>query len=154
MRFFLPLSLSFLLACGGGENPATTAVNAAADAAGCKDLDGLATGMETWSATFETYDPMKPDEALLLQMTTQGQEVQRLSMAIATNPIVRTPACAPRWEDISKRMETVGKRMEEKMAKVSAGTDALTGCLEKCSTEQDPTKMATCMQGCQGMAPK
>jgi hypothetical protein len=153
MRLFPTLLLSLLVACGDGESPASAVMNAASDAVGCSDLDQLATAVEAWSATFDTFDPMKPDEALLKKMTDQGAEVQRLSMAIATNPIVRTPACAPRWNDVSQRMQTVSTRMEERMAKIGGQAEAMSGCIEKCGSEQDPAKMMSCMQACQGQAP-
>ncbi len=152
-----------LAACGGSDSaPAANAVEAAAGAAaavasapvaavadaagGCKDLDAYASAVEAYVAEFEKMNMADPTSAMALQQKAMALSQQ--AQQLATNPIVRTPLCAPRWASIQGRLEAASARGAAKADELSGKIEGMSACMEKCS-QGDPMQMQACIAGCQ-----
>ena len=151
------LVLALLLACGGDApapaaetapalpNPAANVTPAAADALGCKDLDAYAQAVEAFAAEYAKLDPTNPGSAAALSQ--KSMEMQKRMMELATNPIIYTPACAPRWEQIQARMQKVSGTMEAKAASLDTQQSAMGACMEGCR-KGSPEAMQGCIASC------
>jgi hypothetical protein len=153
------LFLAALMACGG-EPPAPAAdapsapaaaptlATAAADAVGCKDLDDYARAVEAYATEYAKLDLANPGSAPGL--TEKALAIHRTQMELARNPVVYTPACAPRWQELSERMAKVSTTMNAKADALAGQQSAVGACLEGCRKGAGEA-MDTCVAACMKM---
>ena len=160
------LLLATLIACGGDApppavdtpaasaapaaalpTPAPTLATAAADAVGCAELDDYAKAIEAYAAEYQKLDLSAPGSAPAL--SAKALAIQQKAMELARNPVIYTPACAPRWQELSERMAKVSGTMDAKASALAGQQSAMGACLEGCrkgAADAMDTCIATCMK--------